>query len=436
MRIAPPAALDPAIERDLFDAVDALQPDLHATLADLVRFPSLMGEEAPAQDFMAGLFRGMGLAVDRFEVRDADLRGLPGYSPPTGHWARHDNVVGHYRPRDATGRSLIFNGHIDVVPVGAESLWTTPPFEPVIRDGRMYGRGSGDMKAGIAAYVTAFEALRRIGLQPAAPVWMQSVVEEECTGNGALACLHRGYRADAALIPEPFDHSILEAQVGVLWITVEVLGHPAHVLDVKRGINAIEAAFALYRGLESLRDEWNAHGCSHRHPAFVHHDRPINFNLGHIEGGEWTSSVPTRCTMQIRCGFHAGMSAADAKAAVEARIRRTAEADEHLRNVDVRIRYAGFQAEGCAIDRGEPLMQLLAESHERVVGAPARWLASTATTDARVFNLYGATPATCYGPEANDIHGIDESVSLESTRKVTRVLALFMARWCGVERLR
>jgi acetylornithine deacetylase len=90
---------------------------------------------------------------------------------------------------------LILNGHIDVVPTGPHEMWTTPPFEPSIRDGRLYGRGAGDMKAGLAATVGALDALRAIGLQPAAPVYLQSVVEEECTGNGALACLHRGYRA-------------------------------------------------------------------------------------------------------------------------------------------------------------------------------------------------------------------------------------------------
>jgi acetylornithine deacetylase len=427
--VVPP--LDAGFERELVACVDALQPDLVKLLATLVRFPSLMGEEASAQDYLEGLFHGLGLEVDRFEVRDADLVGMPGYAPPTGHWQRHDNVVGAHRPREATGRSLIFNGHIDVVPVGAEALWTAPPFEPVVRDGRMYGRGAGDMKAGIAAYVTAFEALRRLGRQPAAPVWTQSVVEEECTGNGALACLKRGYRADAALIPEPFDHSIMHAQVGVMWLTVEVLGRPAHVLDVRRGINAIEAAFALYRGLTTLRDEWNRPG--HRHAAFADHDHAVNFNLGRIEGGEWASSVPTRCVMQIRCGFHPGMSAADARRAVEARLEQTARTDPQLEGIEYRVGYGGFQSEGCVIAKDLPMMRLLAETHERVMGTPPAWLASTATTDARVFNLYGATPATCYGPEARNIHGIDESVSLESTRQVTRVLALFLARWCGTE---
>jgi acetylornithine deacetylase len=423
--------LDAGVERELLAAVDALQPDLVALLSSLVRFASLMGEETPAQDFMEGLFRGLGLAVDRFEVRDDRLQGLPGYAPPTGHWARHDNVVGAHRPRAVAGRSLILNGHIDVVPIGAEELWTAPPFEPVVRDGRLYGRGAGDMKAGIAAFVIAFEALKRIGLQPAAPVWLQSVVEEECTGNGALACLERGYRADAALIPEPFDHSILHAQVGVIWLAVDVYGRPAHVLDVKNGINAIEAAFALYQGVCTLRDEWNRP--EHRHAAYAHHEHAINFNLGRIRGGEWASSVPTKCTIEIRCGIPVGMRAADARAAIEARIGRTLETDARLAGVRHQVRYAGFQSEGCVVSKDLPMMRLLARTHERVTGTAPAWLASTATTDARVFNLYGDTPATCYGPEATHIHGIDESVSLESTRLVTRVLALYIAGWCGLE---
>jgi acetylornithine deacetylase len=428
-----PPQTDPGLERELLAACDDLQPALQSMLAALVRFPSVLGEEASAQDYMEGLFQGMGLQVDRFEVDDAELADMPGYAPPLGHWHRHDNVVGCFSPRQASGRSLILNGHIDVVPVGAAELWTTPPFEPVIRDGRLYGRGSGDMKAGIAAYVMAFEALRRIGRQPAAPVWMQSVVEEECTGNGALACLKHGYRADAAIIPEPFDHSILAAQVGVLWLSLEVMGVPAHVLDTSRGINAIEAAFALYRGLETLRDQWNAP--ENRHPAFDGVARPINFNLGRIQGGEWTSSVPTRCVADIRCGFYPGTTVAQARAAIEACLSRTAAETPGLQGVQYRIRYAGLQSEGVVVDLAHPLVETLVAAHEHVAGARPKFLASTATTDVRVFNLYGDTPATCYGPESSHIHGIDESVCLESTRRVTQVLALFMARWCGTEKI-
>ena len=428
------AALDSALEDDILAASSEGHEELLSLTQTLVHFPSLLGDEGPAQDFMEGLFRGMGLQVDRFEVNDEGLSKLPGYSPAAGHWYNHDNVVATHKPRNPAGRSLILNGHMDVVPVGAEELWSAPPFAPTVREGRLYGRGSGDMKAGIAAYVQAFRTLTHLGLQPAAPVFLQSVVEEECTGNGALACLHRGYGADAAIIPEPFQETIMSAQVGVMWLQLEVVGKPAHVLNDAEGINAIEAAFALWTGLKSLAEEWNRP--ENRHPAFAHLETPVKFNLGKVHGGEWASSVPTRCVMEIRCGFYPGMHAATAREAVEKRLKETAENSPRLAGVEWRVHYAGFQSEGCVVDVEQPAVQTLADSHQRVVGARPEYFASAATTDIRTFQLYGSIPATCYGPEARNIHGIDESVSIKSMNRVSAVLALFIARWCGVEKIR
>jgi acetylornithine deacetylase len=426
-------SIDASVENDILASVDSGHADLLSMTETLVSFPSLLGDEGPAQNFIDGVFRGMGLQVDRFEVDDDALSKLPGYSPAVGHWYDHDNIVATHLPKEQTGRSLILNGHIDVVPVGAEELWANPPFQPSVRDGRLYGRGSGDMKAGIAAYISAFRALTSLGLQPAAPVFLQSVVEEECTGNGALACLHRGYRADAAVIPEPFQETIMSAQGGVMWLQIEVIGKPAHVLNDGDGINAIEAAFALWDGLKSLKEEWNLP--ENRHAAFAHLDTPIKFNLGKIRGGEWASSVPTRCVMDVRVGFYPGVRAATAREAIEARLRETENSDARLSGATVNIRYSGLQSEGCVIDTDQPLVQLLAESHQRVAGQRPELFASSATTDVRTFDLYGSIPATCYGPEAQNIHGIDESVSIESMQRVSAVLAVFIAKWCGLEKI-
>ncbi len=427
-------SIDASLERDILAAVDSGHADLVSMTKTLVKIPSLLGDEGPAQDFMDGVFRGMGLQVDRFEVDDDALSDTPGYSPAVGHWYNHDNVVATHRPKKQAGRSLILNGHIDVVPVGAEELWTNPPFEPYIKDGRIYGRGSGDMKAGIAAYLSAFRALTSLGLQPAAPVYLQSVVEEECTGNGALACLHRGYRADAAIIPEPFQETIMSAQGGVMWLQIDVVGKPAHVLNDRDGTNAIEAAFALWNGLKSLQDEWNLP--ENRHPAFAHLDTPIKFNLGKIHGGEWASSVATRCVIDVRAGFYPGIRAAKAREAIEARLKDTANSNPRLSGATWRVRYTGFQSEGCVINTDQPLVKLLADSHQSVAGRRPELFASSATTDVRTFDLYGSIPATCYGPEAQNIHGIDESVSIESMKRVSAVLAIFMAKWCGLEKIR
>jgi len=424
---------DAGLRAAILDAADAAQTRCVDLLSDLVRQPSLLGDEAGAQALMADRFAALGLDVDRFTVDEAAISQLPGFSPPVrpGAYAGRENVVGVHRPRETKGRSLILNGHIDVVPTGPAELWTTPPFEPRVKDSRLYGRGAGDMKAGIAAYTAAFEALASLGYRPAAPVYLQSVIEEECTGNGALACLHRGYRADAAVIPEPFNHTLSVAQVGVMWVQLVVTGTPAHVLDTSAGTNAIEAAWTLAAHLKALEIRWNEPG--RRHHAFCNHSHPININLGRIEGGEWTSSVPTRCTVDLRLGFFPGEDPHAVRGEVADALTRALHGDPALAGVSAELAWTGFQAEGCDIDPAHPLMTMLADSHRAVRGDEPRHVALTCTTDARFFALYGDTPATCYGPEATRIHGIDESVSLDSVRDVTRVLALFIAGWCGLE---
>ena len=101
------------------------------------------------------------------------------------------------------------------------------------------------MKAGLAANLFALDAIASLGLQPAAPVFVQSVTEEECTGNGALAALVRGYQADAAIITEPVGESLVRTNVGVIWFQVHVTGHPVHVASASSGANAIDAGGAV-----------------------------------------------------------------------------------------------------------------------------------------------------------------------------------------------
>jgi len=422
---------DPALAARIAAAVDALQADAIALLSDLVREPSLLGAESGAQAIMAATFADLGLAVDSFAIDEAAIACLPGYSPSVGSYEGRLNVVGVHRPRETLGRSLILNGHIDVVPTGDPARWTTPPFEPAVREGRLYGRGAGDMKAGIVAYTMAFKALQNLGYAPAAPVFLQSVIEEECTGNGALACLHRGYRADAAIIPEPFNHTLMLAQLGVMWATITVSGRAAHMIDRSQGTSAIDTAFIVGSHLGRLEAAWNEP--SARHPLFAGHPHPINFNLGKIEGGEWASSVPESCTMHWRLSFYPGQSLKSVRAAVQDTVDRAIAEDPRLAGCGASIRWSGFQAEGFEAERDHPMMHLLADSHQAVCGLPIAEIACTCTTDARFFALYGDTPATCYGPEATSIHTVDESVSLRSLRDVTCVLALFIAGWCGLE---
>jgi acetylornithine deacetylase len=420
--------VDSALEARIRDAVDAGFDEQVAFTAELVGIPSLRGAEAPAQDYMARALKTRGLAVDRWRIDVADIQDLPRFSPVAVSYDDAWNVVGTHRSRTQAGRSLILNGHIDVVPTGPLELWSTPPFAPRVSEGWLYGRGGGDMKAGLVANLYALDALARIGLAPAADVHLQSVVEEECTGNGALACLQRGYRAEAAIIPEPSGNRLTSAQVGVIWFQVKVRGKPVHVAYAGTGSNAIEACFPLIKALHRLEERWNAE----KHPMYTDVHHPINFVVSKIAGGDWTSSVPAWCTFDMRIAVFPGADLAAMRAQVERTIADASRDDPFLSNNPPEIVYHGFQAEGYVLGECAP-KDLLEACHARVFGGALEARVSTATTDARFFGLYAGIPAMVYGPLAEDIHGFDERVQLESVRKVTQTIALFIAEWCGLE---
>ena len=425
--------LNPLTEDQIVTAVKAQRDEAVALLCALVAQPSLLGAEQGAQALMRREFERNGMRVHEFAIDEAKLRDHPGYSPSIIPYDGRHNVVGIHTPAGPVrGKSLILNGHIDVVPVGAERLWSHPPFQPRIDGDRLYGRGAADMKAGIVAYTLAFRALQRLGYEPAAPVYLQSVVEEECTGNGALACLLEGYTADAALIPEPGD-GVMTGQMGVMWLTIDVYGLPVHAAYAHTGVAAIAFANHLVDALRELETAWNQPAA--RHPLYCHHEHPINFNLGRIQGGEWTSSVPTHCRVDLRLGFYPGTAPADVRAQVEAHLKAAHAGHPHAGSLTYEISYQGFQAEGLVVDMGQPVIGQLLQCHRDIAGTDAAQFASTATTDVRFFHLYGQIPSTCYGPVGADIHGIDEWVSISSLQQVTSVLALFIARWCGLNRL-
>ncbi|GJL90339.1 MAG: acetylornithine deacetylase [Minwuia thermotolerans] len=423
--------VDQELAKRIVAEVDRGFDDQIAFTQDLIRYPSQRGQEHTAQDFLHDAFADRGLKMDRWTIDVGDIEHHPGFSPVNVSYDNAVNVVGTHRPRDETGRSLILNGHVDVVPVGPLDMWTAPPYEPRIDGDWLYGRGSGDMKAGIAANLYALDALKRAGVQPAATVYMQSVTEEECTGNGALACLTRGYHADAVLITEPTHDCLVRANVGVLWFQVEVRGRPAHVYESTVGSSAIIAAYGLINALQGLEAEMNAEKGDHRY--FEDSAKPITINVGKIAGGDWASSVPAWCRFDVRAGIYPGTSVEEAKQRVEQALRAACIDDPFLSNHPPSITYNGFTAEGYTLEPGSDAEACLAAAHQRVRDVALTDATMPAYLDARVAVLYDDTPALVYGPVSEHIHGFDERVSISSTREVTRTVALFMADWCGVE---
>jgi len=422
------------IEQRILAEVDAGFDEQIRFTERLIRFPSTRGQEHTAQDFVHRALAGRGYAMDRWTLDVESLRHHPGFSPVAVAYDNAINVVGTHRPREESGRSLILNGHIDVVPTGPLEMWAAPPFEPHVDGDWLYGRGSGDMKAGLAANVFALDAIRRAGYAPAATVHVQSVTEEECTGNGALAALLRGYSADAAIIPEPEDDKLVRANVGVIWFQVEIKGRPVHVREAQSGSNAILAAWPVIEALRSLEREWNARKGSHPHFADLEH--PINVNVGKIAGGDWASSVPSWCTLDVRAAIYPGVDPADAAKEIEACVAGAGRHDPFLANHPPTVTYNGFFARGYVLDEGSDAEAALARAFEKAYdGRTLESFVTPGYLDGRVFVLYDDCPCLVYGPYSENIHAFDERVSLASVKRVTKTIALFVAQWCGLEKV-
>ena len=423
--------LDDALAGRILESVAVGFEDEVAFVEELVRHPSLRGAERSAQEAMAQALDARGYRVDTLALDVDAIREHPGFSPVTVDYADAVSVIGTHEPRVTRGRSLILNGHMDVVPEGPHDRWTSPPYEPR-RDGDwLYGRGSGDMKAGLAANLFALDALRRIGLQPAARVHVQSVVEEECTGNGALHCLVAGYTADAAVIPEPEDEKLVRANVGVLWFTVEVRGQPVHVREAGAGTNAIEAMPRVVAALRELEARWNAE--KDAYPYLRDEAHPINFNVGRIEGGDWASSVPAWCRIDCRIAIYPGDDPAVRARELETHLAAALADDPVLGNAPPALEWNGFFARGYVLEEGSEAEATLARAHERASGRALESLVTPGYLDARVFVIYAGMPCLVYGPLSENIHGYDERVSLASLHRVTGAIALFVAEWCGLE---
>jgi acetylornithine deacetylase len=415
------------LERELHQAVIAEHDAIEDLLRTLIERPTTLGNEEGGQAVMREAFRDLGLDPVDVPMDAAALRANRASAPFDWDVDGKANVVATWG-RENGGRSLILNGHVDVVPPDPEREWTRPPFSAVREGDWVYGRGAADMKCGLAAIVGAVRAVRSLGLEPQGRVHLESVVEEECTGNGTLATVMAGYTADAAVIAEPYGAAITTAQVGVLWFHVLIRGVPVHAAEERRGVNAIEKSYDVIRALRGLEAELNVSPP----PPFDQIAHPINLNVGAIQGGGWASTVPGDCETSFRIALYPGMAIRDLQDRIEAVVAESAVEDPEMRAHPPQIRYAGFTSGGYVIDEEHPLVRTLASAFARRAGEAPALVATTSTTDAVVLGGAGGTPAVCFGPYAERSHAADERVWFPSVVQTAQVMASFVRDWCGL----
>jgi acetylornithine deacetylase len=393
---------------ELRKAIDRALPDTVAWLQELVRVPSLLGQEEPAQKLVEERLVDLGFQVSSVEpdaaaVAESADSGIPLLS----YEGRRSLVAAR---RGSGGRSLLLNGHVDVVSEEPADRWTKSPYGAEIENGRLYGRGACDMKGGIAAMLLAVESAG----DGTGDIVFQSVIEEECGGNGSLAACLAGPSADGVVIAEPTNGSMDLVAPGVIWARVTLEGRSRHASHADEGSNPIETAFAVTSALHELETSLNAQP----EPEFEGIEQPYLLNVGALHAGDWPSMTPGRAELDVRLGFPIRMKPAEAQARLADAVRRA--------DPEARVEFRGFRAQGYAFPADSPLVGLLSHCHQEVRGFPLSAEPARATTDLRYF---AGSQAVCYGPTGDGLHGVDEWVDLESIADVATVLALLIRRW-------
>lgn len=417
-----------AVQDQVCRVIEKTRDELIHSLQELVRIPSVVGHEANAQDYMERLYGEAGLDVVRFEPDMENISRHPAFVRTGMAYENRANIIGTL-PGDDTAPSIIHNGHIDVVspePVGA---WHHDPWGAEIAGDRLYGRGAGDMKAGLLANFFALKCIQKAGLKPKGTVMLQSVIDEEAGGaGGALACLLAGHTADAWLCTEPHNLKITIANAGVSYFRVKVVGKSYHAGLAHLGVNAIGKMIPIYQALIELDA---IRGRKVRFPLIEKGSgRSCHLNIGTLHAGDWPSSVAGSAQMECRIGYVPGEKMADIQQQVTDTVSAVARKDPWLREHPPVIEWFGWQTEPWYQDPEHPFVKTLKSSTEAVLKRETEYAGRAAGLDAR-FAPYFDMVSACTGPIAKNVHGIDEYVDIPSVIDVTKIVAVTTLNWCG-----
>jgi acetylornithine deacetylase len=403
-----------------------------ALLQQMVRMASTQGNEKEVQLLVADQLRGLRMDVDMWEPDGEELAGHPYFCSPRSRFAGSPNVVG-VRKGTGGGRSILLNGHVDVVPEGQRNQWAHDPYSGEVVDGKLYGRGSTDMKGGNTALLLALGAIQGLGLKLKGDVIFQSVVEEESGGAGTLAAILRGYRADAALIPEPTNFRIFPKQQGSMWFRIEVKGRSAHGGTRYEGVSAIEKSIKVVQHILALEKERNARITD---PLYASNPIPIPINLGVIQGGNWPSSVPDTVKLEGRMGVAPEEKLQDAKEEMLRWLEQLKDVDLWFAEHPPDLAWFGAQWVPGSVDPEHPLMQVLMEQFRAVKQVEPVIEASPWGTDGGLLTQLGDTPCIVFGPGITQVaHYPNEHIVLEDVFVAAEIIALTLIAWCGFDRM-
>jgi succinyl-diaminopimelate desuccinylase len=367
-------------------------------LCELVAIPSHGGEEQAVIRYLVDRFDRQGIPC-----RMSEMEGVP------------INVIAEI---GAGPRVLILNSHHDTVPPGDPALWFTDPLTPVVKDGKVYGRGAEDAKGCLAAMIVAFEALAARRETLPIRVVLMAVGGEERGGLGTKIETARGLRADAAIVGESTGLVPLIAHKGVLRLEVEVTGKAGHASDPEAGINAIVAMAPIVSALDNLAAEI-------RRRAEVYTGK-ASLVISTIGGGVALNVIPARCVISIDRRVLPTETEADANREIVETVTRALPAGAGAR---VEVRKVRFVPPSIT-DASSPIVAAAEEAATAVLGRSARAAGFTATCDMTYLVNVAKIPTIILGPDSIELaHQANECISIEQMALAVEVYLKTIEGW-------
>ena len=388
------------------------------------------GKEKNGQVYLEKILSEMGADIKKeFLTEEIIQKGIKEFQEgnPGHNYHERYNLIACFKG-SSNGRSILFDGHVDTMPPGELSFWKTNPFLPTFEDGKLFGLGTSDMKAGLMAAIMAMKLLKDADIPLPGDVKIISVVDEEGGGNGSIAAMLNGHNADAGVVCEPSENSIIIGHMGFIFFRVDVRGIALHSGNKWKGINAIEKAIILIQALQDLEHQWLM---TFKHPFLP----SPTLNIGVIEGGTAGSTVPDFCSFKLCLHYLPNvMSYNSVVKEVTDTLLTRAQGDSWLKNNPPKISI--YQAGGAfEINENNPFVQTVKQTMASVIAKEPVITGATSGNDARVLLSIGKMPTVVLGPGYSaQCHSPNEFILIEDYLNYILIYANLILNWCDINR--
>jgi acetylornithine deacetylase len=426
--------MDTSQRQKLLEMIDGQREHAVEFLRTLVSIPSVTGNEGPIQSHLNDYLGKMGLEIDMWDMDAEEIQKHPAAAVVTESYEGRPNIVAT-RKGTGGGRSLLLNGHTDVIPEGPRESWTDDPWSATVRDNRIYGRGSSDMKSGVSCQILAVQYIEDAGIKLKGDVLVNLVVDEEISGHGTLDTVLRGYSADAAISGETSTLAVQPACIVRIWFQIHIKGKKAGIQQRYTGVNAIDLGYKIKVAI----DDHEKHRLETvSHPLYPNILDTLPCLVGTIESGSFPSAFPDTCLLQGSIATVPGEDHNGVKQAFLDHIAKVAAEDpwmkDHPPEVVFGNKFGGLDAEAADIPVDHPIVTTLVDCFREVTSKDPEISGRQGAADTRFLINNGDTPTVIFGPGPTAVmHANDEYVDIDDYITAIKVYALSICDWCGVE---